>query len=175
MVQGMQGMEETRFTGFEHFSAVAPELVASRESVYNAHQNRLYAFAFWMTGNELQAEELMERTFVRAFLEAAIPTQEMLDRALVAEVQSFTPLGMLTLNQQGTSEVLNVRGNVKRCELERAVLQLPATERLIYLMHDGDGYSHAQVASTLAISERDSRRGLHQARLELRSLLAQAR
>jgi RNA polymerase sigma-70 factor (ECF subfamily) len=69
--------------------------------------------------------------------------------------------------------VLAVRRHVKRVDLERAVVKLPATERLIYLLHDGEGYAHERIAFTLGISEDDSRRGLHQARLGLRTLLAQ--
>jgi len=169
----MQGIQQTSFTGFEYPSAVVQS--GSSQAVYSANKNRLYALAFWMTGNELQAEVVLERVFVRAFRQTAVPSEEMLDCTLVAEIRELLPLGMLTLDHQECSEVLNVRGNTKRVDLERAVLQLPATERLIYLMHDGEGYSHARIARTLGITEQDSRRGLHQGRLELRSLLARSR
>jgi len=51
-------------------------------------------------------------------------------------------------------------------------VKLPPTERLIYLLHDGEGYGHERIAFTLGISEEGSRFGLHQARLGLRTLLA---
>jgi len=169
----MQGIQQTSFTGLEYPSAVVQS--GSRHAIYSANKNRLYALAFWMTGNELEAEVVLEQVFVSAFQQADRPSEEMLDCALVAEIRQLLPLGTLTLSHQECSEVLNVRGNVKRCELERAVLELPATERLIYLMHDGEGYSHSRIARTLGISEPDSRRGLHQGRLELRTLLALSR
>lgn len=171
----VNGIHEAGFTGVEYLSAVVNGATGSCQAVYESNKHRLYALAFWMTGNELQAEEVLERTFMRAFLQAEFPSEETLDRALLAEIREFSPVGALTLDHQPCAEVLSVRRNVKRCDLERAVLQLPATERLIYLMHDGEGYSHARIASTLGISEQDSRQGLHQGRLELRSLLAGSR
>jgi RNA polymerase sigma-70 factor (ECF subfamily) len=56
--------------------------------------------------------------------------------------------------------------------LEEAVSQLPATERVIFLMHDVEGYDHARISRTIGLSVEESRVGLHQARLRLRELLA---
>jgi RNA polymerase sigma-70 factor (ECF subfamily) len=171
----VNGIQQTGFSGFDHLPAVVNRPAGSYRAIYDANKDRIYALAFWMTGNELLAEAVLEQTFVRAFRKTGLPSEEMLDRALLAEIRKVSPLGTLTLDHKPCSEVLNVRGNVKRVELERAVLQLPATERLIYLMHDGEGYSHARIARTLGINQQDSRRGLHQGRLELRSLLAGSR
>jgi DNA-directed RNA polymerase specialized sigma24 family protein len=51
-------------------------------------------------------------------------------------------------------------------------MQLPHTERMIFCMHDGDGYDHARIARTLGIGEDESRHGLHQARLRIRELVS---
>ena len=39
-------------------------------------------------------------------------------------------------------------------------------------MHDAENYDHARIARTLGLTEDESRRGLHQARLRMRELLA---
>jgi DNA-directed RNA polymerase specialized sigma24 family protein len=49
---------------------------------------------------------------------------------------------------------------------------LPATERLVFLMHDVENYDHARIARTIGITEAESKAGLFQARLKLRELLA---
>jgi RNA polymerase sigma-70 factor (ECF subfamily) len=144
----------------------------SVRAIYKSNQHRVYAFAFWMTDNELQAEVISEQVFLRAFAVTEAPTAEMIDHAFVTEVCQLMPLGELTLNCSTCLEVKSVRTNTKRVDLERAVVQLPATERLIYLMHDGDGYSHSRIARTLGIPEGKCKHGLHQARLRLRELLA---
>ena len=96
----------------------------------------------------------------------------MIDCALLEEIRQLVPVGALTLSEGICREVLSVRHNVKRVDLERAVVKLPPTERLIYLLHDGEGYEHERIGFTLGITEDDSRVGLHQARLGLRTLLA---
>ncbi len=144
------------------------------QSVYEANRHRVYSFAFWMTDNELRAEAISERTFLRAFSLSDQPDEEMVDRALLRELQSEedVSLGPLQLECGVVSEVSNMRKNTKRVDLERAIVQLPHTERMIFCMHDGDGYDHARIARTLGISEEDSQRGLHQARLRIRELAA---
>jgi RNA polymerase sigma-70 factor, ECF subfamily len=145
--------------------------------VYEANRHRVYSFAFWMTDSEPVAEVISERTFLRAFSLSDQPTGEMIDRALLRELQSEASVSMEPLQLQcaTVTEVSNVRRNTKRVDLENAIMQLPHTERMIFCMHDGDAYDHARIARTLGISEVDSRQGLHQARLRIRELVSSQR
>ncbi len=120
------------------------------------------------------AEIVSEQTFLRAFSLSDRPGEETIDRALLRELQNeaSVTLGPLELECATVHEVGSVRGNTKRVELENAILQLPHTERMIFCMHDGDAYDHARIARTLGITENDSRRGLHQARLRIRELVS---
>lgn len=142
-------------------------------AIYEANRDRIYSFAFWMTDSEPLAEEISERTFLRAFLLSEKPSDESIDRALLRELQNEASVSLEPLQLQcaPVQEVSGVRRNTKRVDLERAIVQLPHTERMIFCMHDGDGYDHARIARTLEISEEDSRRGLHQARLRIRELV----
>lgn len=140
--------------------------------VYEQNRHRIYALAFWMTDNELAAEELMTNAFCRILARTDSPSQEDIDRALIAELRRQMPLGALTLNCSPCEKTLSVRKNALRIDLERAVVQLPCTERLIFLMHDVESYDHQRVARTLGLTEEESRSGLHQARLRIRELLA---
>jgi RNA polymerase sigma factor (sigma-70 family) len=144
-----------------------------RRAIYEENRHRIYSFAFWMTDSELLAEDISERTFTRAFLMSERPSEETIDRALLRELKnedcvSFEPL---QLECATVYEVSSVRRNTKRVELERAIVQLPHTERMIFCMHDGNGYDHARIARALGITEDESRRGLHQARLRIRELV----
>jgi DNA-directed RNA polymerase specialized sigma24 family protein len=82
------------------------------------------------------------------------------------------PLGGLSLSCETATEVECIRRNTMRVHLERAVVQLPATERLIFLLHDVEEYDHARVAQLLGITQEESKIGLHQARLRMRELIA---
>ncbi len=144
-------------------------------AIYEANRHRVYSFAFWMTDSEIMAEDISERTFVRAFSLSDQPTEEMIDRALLRELRSEESVSLDPLQLQCATvhEVSNIRRNTKRVELERAIMKLPHTERMIFCMHDGDAYDHTRIARTLGISENDSRQGLHQARLRIRELVSE--
>jgi RNA polymerase sigma-70 factor (ECF subfamily) len=140
--------------------------------IFEGNRHRIYSLSFYMTDNEMLAEEVMTNTFCRAFAASHRPDAETIDRALVTELRELTPIGNLTVQCQPATQVSQVRRNTRRADLERAVVQLPATERLIFLMHDIENYDHRRIARTLGISEAESKSGLFQARLRLRELLA---
>jgi RNA polymerase sigma-70 factor (ECF subfamily) len=140
--------------------------------VFEGNRHRVYSLSFYMTDNELTAEEVMTNTFCRAFAASHKPDAETIDRALVTELRELTPIGNLTVQCQPATQVSQVRRNTRRADLERAVVQLPSTERMIFLMHDVENYDHSRIARTLGISEMESKAGLFQARLKLRELLA---
>lgn len=145
---------------------------AEYQAIYNEHRHKVYSLSFWMTDNELAAEQMAANVFVRAFSISVSPKTEHIDQAFLDTVREYTPLGSLTLSGR-TVGTTSVRGNVKRVHLERAVVQLPATEKLIFLLHDVEGYDHQRIARLLGIDEKESQFGLHQARVEIRALVSQ--
>jgi len=150
------------------------EQVSARhyEDIYEGNRHRIFSLAFYMTYSECEAEDLMQETFCRAFRAYKKPTAEQLDRALVSELRDTRPVGQLTLTAEPVTEASSVRKNTKRAELEAAVVQLPPTERIIFLMHDVESYDHARIARTIGITEDESKRGLFHARLAIRKILA---
>jgi len=142
--------------------------------IYEANRRRVYSFAFWMTDSELKAEEILERTFFRAFSIYGNATEEQIDQVLVRQLktQASITFGAPQLRCAPVQAAGSVRHNTLRVDLECALLELPHTERMIYCMHDGEGYTHERIARTLGITESESRDGLHQARLRIRELLA---
>lgn len=164
---------EAKNLGFAQcLPTLAQSKVDSCREIYELNRHRVYSLAFWMTDNELVAEELMIQSFSRAFSFSSEPSADDIDFALIAELREYIDLGALTLNCAPCDRVLSVRRNTLRVELERAVVQLPATEKMIFLMHDVEGYHHVRIANLLGITEKDSCHGLHQARLRMRELLA---
>jgi RNA polymerase sigma-70 factor, ECF subfamily len=145
---------------------------ASYDAIYGGHCHRIYSLAFWMTDNELAAEQLSSNTFLRAFASSAEPRTEQIDQAFLAEIREITAIGTLTLNSSVSAETKSVRGNVKRVHLERAVVELPATEKMIFLLHDVEGYTHEKIAQLLGLDVQESKFGLHQARVQMRELIS---
>jgi RNA polymerase sigma-70 factor (ECF subfamily) len=165
--------QDAKLTRFAEYLTNAPaQRLDQYRTIYEDNHHRVYALAFWMTDNELAAEEVMSNTFDRAFALGAENDQEAIDRALVAELRDTVSFGEPPLHCAPSTNVTEVRRNTKRVDLERAVVQLPPTERLAFLMHDVEAYDHSRIARLLGISEIESRTALHQARLRIRELLA---
>lgn len=169
----MSNIIQAKIAGFATYASAKTVNIEEFRKVYDENRHRVYSFAFWMTDNELAAEELSENTFLRVFGMSAAPSDEAVDHLLLAEIRELMPVGLLTLECGVATEIESIRNNVKRVHLERAVVQLPSTERLIFVMHDGEGYSHERIAHTIGITEDESRHGLHQARLRIRQLVVE--
>jgi RNA polymerase sigma-70 factor (ECF subfamily) len=165
--------QQAKVTGFaNYFPSATPETLAEYRDIFEANRHRVYALAFWMTDHELAAEQLMLRAFRRLFTRGARFDSESVDRALLAEIRTHMAVGKLSLKGRAVEKVEAVRRNTMRVHLERAVVELPATERLIFVMHDVEGYDHTRIARTLGLAEEQSISGLHEARLRIRELLA---
>ncbi len=172
----MSSIQDVKLTGFAaYLPGIETRTSEHYKSIYDANRDRIYSLAFWMTDNELVAEETLERVFLRAFSMSDAPSPEMLDRALLRELRESMSIGFLTLRAAQANKVLDVRSNTKRVHLERAIVALPSTERMIFCLHDGEGYRHNRISRLLGISEEQSIEGLHQARLRVRELVAEMR
>jgi len=168
-------IQDGKFVGVAPYLPPVPNRGAkARREAYEHNRHRVYALAFWMTDNELAAEELMIKAFRRALATTDTPGEDEVDRALIDELRKMMPLGTLSLDCSPSRDTRSVRYNIRRVDLERAVVQLPPTEKLIFLMHDVERYSHERIARRLGLTEGESRQGLHQARLCLRQLLAES-
>jgi RNA polymerase sigma-70 factor (ECF subfamily) len=62
-----------------------------------------------------------------------------------------------------------------RLELEEAIAALPDGARVVFVLHDLEGYTHAEIAARAGISSGTSKSQLHRARLLLRAALGEGR
>ena len=165
-------MNQASFGAVDSIWEALPRPARYYREIYEQNHHHVYSLCFWMTGNELEAEELTHNVFHRTFRNLPQADAAALDAALISELRDSRPIGNLTLQCESVEEVLNVRQSARLEDLEQAVLQLPATERMIYLLHDGEGYGSERIGALVGLGESEIRFGLHQARLRLRELLA---
>jgi RNA polymerase sigma factor (sigma-70 family) len=57
-------------------------------------------------------------------------------------------------------------------DLERAIAALPTGARQVFVLHDVEGYEHAEIASLVGIAVGTSKAQLHRARRMLREVLS---
>lgn len=144
-----------------------------QRDVFESHRHHIFSVAYYMTGDEREAETILQSTFLQAFDRQEKPSIETLDQSLMGELHSrlsMQPVPSMTAEGQG----LNGR-NVRRTDLEEALWQLPARERLCFLLRDVEGYAPDRIAGLLATSEMEVQRTVFSARLRIRSLLNQQR
>jgi RNA polymerase sigma-70 factor (ECF subfamily) len=73
-------------------------------------------------------------------------------------------------NQIGHTD-LNLSGVFDRLGLNRAIEQLPAGCKQMFMLHDVEGYAHFEIAKILGCTIGNSKSQLHKARVRLRRLL----
>lgn len=150
--------------------------IEEQRDVFESHRHHVFSVAYYMTGDEQEAETILESSFMEAFARQVRPSIEDLDRALMGQLHqrlSFEPVEPL-LGGTGPSAGL-ADGNVRRTDLEEALWQLPVVERLCFILRDVEGYQVSRVAGLLESSEEEVKRTLLSARLRMRNLLVEAR
>jgi len=159
--------------------------------LYSLHKRRIYSLCLRMVGNVAEAEDLTQEAFLQ--LHRKIATFRG-DSAFSTWLHRLTiNVVLMHLRKKGLSLVsmdeamepapegnpgrsfgapdLTLSGSIDRLTLERAVGDLPAGYRLIFVLHDIEGYEHNEIASMLDCSIGNSKSQLHKARLKLRDAL----
>ena len=162
------------------------------ERLYRLHSRRVYSVVLRMVGNPAEAEDLTQEAFLQLFRkihtfrgDAAFSTwlhrlsvnvvlmrlrkktlpQTSLDEPADADDESSGPK-----RDVGAEDPL-IEGSVDRVHLERAVAELPPGYRMVFLLHDVQGYEHNEIARIMECSIGNSKSQLHKARTRLREIL----
>ena len=159
--------------------------------LFNAHKARIYALCLRMTSNTAEAEDLTQDAFMQVFRklstfrgDSALST--WLHRIAVNTVLMHfrkKVLHQVSLDERTDGEGKTIRrecgsrdsrlsGTVDRIALIRALKELPAGYRTIFLMHEVQGYEHQEIAQLLDCSVGNSKSQLHKAKLRIREILA---
>lgn len=168
--------------------------------LYDAHAPRIYRLIYRLTGDSELGRELTQDTFVRAFAqlarfrgEAALAT--WLHRIAVTVTSNGmrkvrrlrereTPFEDAFDDAGGSGMVphdeMVVHSHAHRAEIDpdlrarlgEAIGALPESLRVTLVMHDLEGYTHAEIAATTGVAEGTSKSRLFDARARLRVALA---
>ncbi|HEY6969986.1 MAG TPA: sigma-70 family RNA polymerase sigma factor [Candidatus Angelobacter sp.] len=161
------------------------------EMLYVRHKRRVFSLCLRMSGNYAQAEDFTQEAFVQLYRkigsfrgESAFST--WLHRLSVNIVlMHFRKKGLSEISLQEALEPQQeesppkevgitdnmLQGSVDRITLERAIGELPPGYRIIFVLHDIEGYEHNEIAELLSCSIGNSKSQLHKARMKLRTLL----
>ena len=173
-----------RVNDLELVAAVRTGAAHAERELYDRHVDRVYRLAMRMSGDETLARDFTQDTFVRAF-------------ARVGDFRSESSLATW-LHTIATSVILNGLKKVRRIQgrevggdelpdvpitqrhaepdlkvrLARAIDGLPTGYRMVFVMHDVEGYTHEEIGAALGIQSGTSKAQLFRARAKLRTELA---
>ncbi len=165
------------------------------ESLYKLHKRRVYSLCLRMTGSIEAAEDLTQEAFLQLHRKVAgfrgesafstwlhrltvnVVLMQLRKKGLpvVSLEEALEPLeeGGPQRDFGGKDHIL--AGSIERVVLERAIESLPPGYRIIFVLHDVEGYEHNEIAEMLGCSVGNSKSQLHKARIKLRDVLSMAR
>ncbi|GAC1646764.1 MAG: sigma-70 family RNA polymerase sigma factor [Acidobacteriaceae bacterium] len=161
------------------------------ELLYAMHKRRVYSLCLRMVGNTAEAEDLAQEAFLQLYRKIATFRGESafstwLHRLSVNVVlMHLRKKGLNEVSLEETSEPQQedgpkkdigardnvLAGSIDRVTLERAIESLPPGYRIIFVLHDIEGYEHNEIAEMMGCSIGNSKSQLHKARMKLRDLL----
>lgn len=145
------------------------------------HQRRAYAVARAIVGTHEDAEDAVQDGFLHAYraLQRFRPEQAFgswLYRIVANAALDLTRRRKVRATDELPPEVASPfrdpgEAGELRQRLDGALAALPARQRSVVVLHDVEGFNHAEIGAMLRIPEGTARSDLHHARTALRRLL----
>jgi RNA polymerase sigma-70 factor (ECF subfamily) len=151
-------------------------------TLYREHAGRVYALCLRLSGDRAAAEELTQEVFVRVWQKLrtfrgdsafstwvhrlATNVALMAQRSRTRRERRVNPVEDPAVYDRGVAPAAG-----ERIDLEQALARLPNGAREVFVLHDVEGYGHAEIGRLLGIAEGTSKAQLFRARRLLRGML----
>jgi RNA polymerase sigma-70 factor (ECF subfamily) len=159
--------------------------------LYSLHKRRIYSLCLRMVGNMAEAEDLTQEAFLQLHRKIAtfrgdsafstwlhrlavnVVLMQLRKKGLqlISLDEAMEPAAEDRPGRSFGTRDLSLSGAIDRLALGRAIDDLPTGYRLIFVLHDIEGYEHNEIATMLDCSIGNSKSQLHKARLKLREAL----
>ena len=149
------------------------------------HERRAYAVARAIVVNHEDAEDAVQEAFLHAYraLHRFLPDQAFgawLHRIVANAALDITRRRKVRDADELPETVASpfrdpAEASELRRRLQEALDTLPARQRAVIVLHDVEGFKHAEIGVTLGIPEGTARSDLHYARSHLREVLGSVR
>jgi RNA polymerase sigma-70 factor, ECF subfamily len=162
--------------------------------LFHTHKTRIYSLCLRMTNNAAEAEDLAQDAFLQVFRKLATfrgdsALSTWLYRIAVNTVlmhfrrkspckvsldQTYTNHDGAPVRREYGIKDDRLDTSVTRIALARAISELPAGYRAIFILHEVEGYQHREIGELLGCSIGTSKSQLHKAKLRIREQLTDA-
>ncbi|MGB5552960.1 MAG: sigma-70 family RNA polymerase sigma factor [Thermoanaerobaculia bacterium] len=152
------------------------------EELYRQHVSKIYGLCLRMCANPAKAEDLTQEAFIRAWQKLGSFRRQSSFRTWLHRLTVNLVLGDLRSTGRWESRLTAIDSLPERgdgggakpettFDLERAISQLPPQARMVFVLHDIEGYKHREIASLCNLAVGTSKAHLHRARKQLREVL----
>jgi RNA polymerase sigma-70 factor (ECF subfamily) len=159
--------------------------------LYSLNKRRIYSLCLRMVGNIAEAEDLTQEAFLqlhrkiatfrgdsafstwlhRLAINVVLMHLRKKGLSLTSLDEAMDPAAEDRPGRDFGARDISLSGAIDRMTLIRAIDDLPTGYRLIFVLHDVEGYEHNEIAQMLDCSIGNSKSQLHKARLKLRDTL----
>jgi RNA polymerase sigma-70 factor (ECF subfamily) len=158
--------------------------VVAFERLYRENVGRIHAVCLRLSGDPALAEELTQDVFVRAWEKLDSFRGDSAFSTWLHRLAVNVVLGQRRTDGRRHARVLatddpesyEIHGVAPsdvgaRMDLDRAMAELPAASRTVFVMHDVEGFTHEEIAQLTGRAEGTCKALLHRARRALRERL----
>lgn len=152
-------------------------------ALYQAHHSRIYALCLRLLGDRELAEDALQDSFIQAWRKLSEFRNQAAFGSWLHRIAVNQCLGMHRKSRpwlvfSNTAQADTGRRTSEKedihIDLEWAISRLPQRPRQVLVLHDIEGYTHAEVADALNIAAGTSKAQLHRARKQLKEWLNDA-
>jgi RNA polymerase sigma-70 factor (ECF subfamily) len=155
------------------------------ESLYRGSVGRVNALCLRLSGGDrARAEDFVQEVYLRVWeklgsFEGRAQFSSWVHRVALNRLTDLlrTEIRRSELapmdSEAGPALAAGGRGPELRLDLEAGIRSLPAGARVVFVLHDVEGYGHEEIAAMTGLSAGTSKSQLHRARRLLRARLSQ--
>jgi RNA polymerase sigma-70 factor (ECF subfamily) len=153
------------------------------EDIYKIHVGRVYGVCLRILGDHYRAEEATQQVFIRSWAKLASFRGEgsfgsWLHRLAVnTAINELKASASLQIQDSSLDEIQTKSAFQGSCsqdmqmDLEKAIAALPAGARVVFVLHEIEGFNHRDIAKKLGLANGTCKAQLSRARKLLREAL----
>ncbi len=150
------------------------------ECIYNSYKASLLNLAYRFTGDHFLAEDLLQDIFIKIFLNIKKLKAPEAFKSWIYRIAFNTcmnsakkkvrrkEVSMEEVKDTGYSETGR---NYARQQLEQAIKILPIKQKVVFQLHDVEGFTHNEIAEIMKSSEGTAKSQLFKARMKIRNFI----
>ncbi len=157
------------------------------------YKKKIYAIAYRMLGNHLDADEVTQETFVRVYRKRERLNSVKYLSGFILRIATNYSIDLIRKQQKGfvsvdefplapdiqvelSSQIINPDSDLENMELlaeiKKAIAKLPPRQKMAIVLHDVEGYTKAEIAEALGCPQATVRSNLHIARNKVKRWLS---